>query len=936
MSSSKRINRRTTQLLEESMQKLELSEQRFALAQASGKIGVFDWNLQTNQVYWSKEIEHMLKLPPNAYAGTYDEWAKHVYPDDLNRMEKDFRKLFNSEKSCDAWEYRIALPDGNLLWIAAQASVIRDENGKAVRMIGTNLDITEAKLKEEKLQAINQTLLKELALRQDAEQSLHSSQELLQKIIDTIPVMIVIFDPAIQTVKTNKEYERLTGWNDSDFIDRDIMECCYPDKEYRETVREYMLSLETGWREFNLTCKDGSILPSEWANIQLSDDRCVGVGIDVRERKTSQEQLSRLAGIVDFSQDAIIRKDKDGIITAWNKGAETMYGYTRDEAVGNNITIIAAPQKRAEIKRLIDTVFDGETVENFQTIRQTKYNETIHISLTMSPIRNAQGDIVAVSAIERDITDQIQSQEMLRKSHEHYRALAELIPHMIWVADPDGTIMYANKQMLDSLGHDIFFIQQYGLFHFVHPQGRSQAEQAWQESLRKGKEFKCELQIKHYDGSYIWHDVHALPVKSRNKKIKQWFGTCTNNHERRQAREDLRKSEQKYRDLSKELEQRVAERSAVAEKRSEQLRQFALALTSTEQEERRALADAVHNHLQQLITAAGLKVARARNLVENPKVIEILERSQHLLQLSVDEVRKITIQLSPPILKHGTLKDALEWLAGWMEETYDMQVKVDLQDHPDITSDQLRVFLFDSVKELLFNSFKHSRTRYASLSLRMTDANELQIIVADNGQGCDNQILQQKQKAGDGFGIFSITERTEIFGGTVSFESVPGAGFKSCITLPANTLQETKKDIQSSQKNVKKKSYSSADGPRVMIVDDHEIFREGLVNILSEENFSVIGEAQNGEKALELVPVVQPQVIIMDVNMPVMNGIEATRAIKQKYPDVRIVGLSINNDNKTYEAMIDAGADAYCTKDDASHRLCSVIASVLPTEEAVG
>jgi PAS domain S-box-containing protein len=143
-------------------------------------------------------------------------------------------------------------------------------------------------------------------------------------------------------------------------------------------------------------------------------------GIDITERKRveqalreSEQRLRSLASIVESSDDAIVSKNLDGIITSWNKGAERLFGYTAEEAIGQPILIVIPEDRRAEERTILTRIRRGERIEHFETIRQRKHGSLITISLTVSPVRDAEGTIVGASKIARDVTERKRSQEQI-------------------------------------------------------------------------------------------------------------------------------------------------------------------------------------------------------------------------------------------------------------------------------------------------------------------------------------------------------------------------------------------------------------------------------------------------------------------------------------------------------------------------------------------
>ena len=143
-------------------------------------------------------------------------------------------------------------------------------------------------------------------------------------------------------------------------------------------------------------------------------------GIDITERKqfeaalhASEEQLRWLASIVESSDDAIVSKNLDGIITSWNRGAERVFGYTAEEAIGQPITIVIPQDRQDEERTILTRIRRGERIDHFETVRQRRHGSLIVVSLTVSPVKNAEGKIVGASKIARDITEQKRNQEQI-------------------------------------------------------------------------------------------------------------------------------------------------------------------------------------------------------------------------------------------------------------------------------------------------------------------------------------------------------------------------------------------------------------------------------------------------------------------------------------------------------------------------------------------
>jgi PAS domain S-box-containing protein len=142
---------------------------------------------------------------------------------------------------------------------------------------------------------------------------------------------------------------------------------------------------------------------------------------DVTERKHAEVERARLAAIVESSDDVILSKTLEGIITSWNKGAERIYGYTAEEVVGQPVSMLVPPERPNEIPEILQRIQRGEKVDHFETVRMTKDGRRLDISLTVSPIRNSEGEIVGASTIARDITERKRAEEAMRQVREAER-----------------------------------------------------------------------------------------------------------------------------------------------------------------------------------------------------------------------------------------------------------------------------------------------------------------------------------------------------------------------------------------------------------------------------------------------------------------------------------------------------------------------------------
>ena len=201
--------------------------------------------------------------------------------------------------------------------------------------------------------------------------------------------------------------------------------------------------------ELRHICKDGREVIVESRQQLLDDGTVIEVNRDVTDRKQieaalneREEQLQRLASIVQSSDDAIVSKNLDGIITSWNNGAERVFGYTAEEAIGQPITIVIPHDRWDEERTILTRIRRGERIDHFETVRQRKHGSLIVVSLTISPVKNAAGKIVGASKIARDVTEQKRNQEQIatlaREAEHRSKNLLANVQAMVNLSQADA------------------------------------------------------------------------------------------------------------------------------------------------------------------------------------------------------------------------------------------------------------------------------------------------------------------------------------------------------------------------------------------------------------------------------------------------------------------------------------------------------------------
>jgi CheY-like chemotaxis protein len=283
-----------------------------------------------------------------------------------------------------------------------------------------------------------------------------------------------------------------------------------------------------------------------------------------------------------------------------------------------------------------------------------------------------------------------------------------------------------------------------------------------------------------------------------------------------------------------------------------------------------------------------------------------------------------------------------------MHEKHGLTVRVTVKTATDAVEPAVAVLLFQSVRELLFNVVKHAGVKRASVRIGGTPDGGLVIQVSDKGRGLKALPGKEGSKLGAGFGLFGVRERLEFLGGRLEMTSTPGRGCCFRLSAPLRKSTEPLSSTRAEDVLSRREPGNRASGPavasraarravavppakiRVLLVDDHQVVREGLTTLLAQcPDMAVVGMAADGQEAIELADTLQPQVVIMDVNMPRLDGIEATRRIAVRWPRIKVIGLTMHADKVIHHAMRSAGAVGCLVKSGPTEALLHAIRTAM-------
>jgi PAS domain S-box-containing protein len=475
---------------------------------------------------------------------------------------------------------------------------------------------------------------------------------------------------------------------------------------------------------------------------------------DMSEPKQAEEITGLLAAIVASSDDAIISKSLDGIITSWNKSAERIFGYTSEETIGQHITLIIPAERHAEESDILARLRRGERVDHFHTVRRRKDGSLLDVSLTISPVRDSSGRVIGASKVARDITAQKQAEQALRESEQRFRVITDASPVLVWMSGTDRLCYYFNKGWLDFVGRTLEQESGNGWTENVHPEDFDHCMQIYISNFDARRPFEMEYRMRHHTGQYRWILDRGVPRYAPDGTFEGYVGGCLDIHDQKEAAEKVRIAE----DVTR--------------------------LMKVQDQERRRIARELHDSAGQTLTVLGLNLAQ---LVERARIIapELADEGKQIeevVQRLHREIRTTSYLLHPPLLDECGLASALNCYVEGLAERSDVAITLDVAADVGRLPSDMELAIFRLVQECLTNIHRHSGSETALIRIAREGEN-VRTEVQDHGKGISRERLSEIQSHGSGVGIRGIRERIRQFHGEMKIES-NGSGTSISVSIP--------------------------------------------------------------------------------------------------------------------------------------------------------
>jgi PAS domain S-box-containing protein len=794
-------------------EKLKSTNERLELAQKAGSIGTFDWDIRAGTVTWSEQLEDLFGLESGSFGSRFESWVAGLHPEDREETERAVWEAVNHGKELNV-EFRIPMPYGGERWIAAKAEVYHDDKGQPLRMIGINQDVTVRKQTERALKFLSGAS-RVLSSSLNYEATLNNVIKLaVPELADWCTIDMLDDQGHIRRVaqgygdRVNRQIARRLELHqsvkfESNSVKANVLRTGEPvlyeeltseligrlsdDQARVELMEQLRLSSVIivpiqilGWAAGTITLAlVGS--PRRYSENDLALARGLSeraaTAIDnawlYRETKSARDELedrvkertqelSQLALIVEASDDAIIGKTVEGVITSWNMGATQIYGFDETEVVGKSVDLIIPADKPNELTEILARLRKGEHIKSYETERIRKDGRRIFVSLTISPVRDLTGKVVGASTISRDITRRRQAEIELAYSQMRLEEAQQIAGLGSWEWDLNTNKLKWSGQMYRLFGVDKSkFEPQYDtIASFTHPDDRDRAAKEVRRAVENpGAVFSFEYRIIRRDNRVVDLYAQGRSVADASGKVGRLVGTVLDITER---------------------------------KRVEGMKADFVSLVSHQLKTPLAIIKGYTDNM--LIGIAGKLTQKQEQYMR--EMGEIVAKYYFLIAdlLNVSRIERGVISVD---IRPVRLKDVVDGVIHSHRDRIDQKsLKLVIESDNDevmVMADKEK--MAEAISNIMDNAIKFTDSGAITLRINSEQGKGI-VVVEDSGKGMDEATLTKlfkkdqifsgspKPEGGSGLGLYIANEFMNYQNGSISVWSAPGVGSKFTFAVP--------------------------------------------------------------------------------------------------------------------------------------------------------
>ncbi len=854
-------------------------------------------NRAANSLYEAQEQENVsANVSP---ARRFFRGKQELKPEELPMQEAAARNIDIRDAEVD-----VLLPSGTWRNVFGSASPLHDAQGRVRGCIGAFMEITDRKQAEQALRERMKELACLYAVSRDKQEDL-SLDELCRRAVEHLVPALQFPEITVPVIELNGK--RFTSENYAEGLSHGLHAAIRVEGEVLGQLTVYYAEE----RPF--------IIPEEQNLLNGVAEALSTWLVRQRAEEALRESEQRYRKLFEASLAGAYLTKPDGTILDFNDAMMRMLGYdSREELFAHRSSdFYADPEFRQELIRLLQR--DG-IVPGKEAVLHRKDGSVLYALGSAVLLVDEQTGEPYIQGVAIDITERKHAEEALRRSEKQFKSTFENAAIGIAHVALDGHILQVNSRFGEIAGYPCADILGKTCEEITFADDW-QAERAQMQRLLDGAvdHYAIEKRYLRMDGSPVWVNLTRSIQRDDTGQPEYFIVLVEDISARKRVEEALH-------ELTTTLESKVAQRTAELKHRAIQLQKLTLDMSEAEDRERGRLAEILHDDLQQVLAAAKFQLGLLRSRVKHDASLQVpVAQIDQMLRDAIGKSRNLSHELSPGVLHHDDFAETLRWLASQVQAKHGLVVHVHTHGPVRLQSDAIKAFLYKTAQEMLFNVVKHARVNEARIRVRQC-GRCICLSVSDRGRGFDPQELGEAA----GFGLLSIRERIELLGGRMNIKSAKGKGSTFFIVVPesetAGTGSEVVMGSEGRAQGTGRGASQESGRLRVLLADDHRIVRQGLVALLSEEQtVEIVGEAANGREAVDLADRLEPDVVIMDVSMPLIDGDEATRQIKTHLPKTRVIALSMYDEPETMENMYKAGAESYVLKTASSEELLAAL-----------
>jgi PAS domain S-box-containing protein len=750
-----------------------------------------------------------------------------------------------------------------------------------------------------------------------AESRARLSEDSLRITLESIGDAVIATDERGRVTYMNHVAQSLTGWKLSDAKGKELAEVFRIINEHSRAMVESPVDkvLREGAvvglaNHTMLVSRDGREIPIDDSGAPIKDEEGNTTGVvlvfhDITERRQSEDAVLKLAAIVESTDDAIFGKTLAGVITSWNRGAQKLYGYAPEEAIGQPVSLLVPPDRPDEVHGILNRLKAGEHIEHFETVRRKKSGEQIQVSLTISPTKNEAGEITGASTIARDITERKGMERALRQSEERFAKAFASSPLALTITSlQTGRLLEVNETFTQLSG----YTREEAVGHTTLELGLWSRPADREEELaaiaREGRLHNIEYRFRMRDGRELVGMLSAEQIEIGGQPCALTVIQDVTEKKRAEA--------ERERLLTLEREARIEAEEA------NRLKDEFLATLSHE--------------LRTPLTAmlGWTRMLRMRQLDEHTSAhaLETIERNvrvqTQLIEDLLDVSRIITGKLrldTRPVELLPVIESAINSIQPAAEaKEITLERAIDPTASP-VLGDPAR--LQQVVWNLLSNAVKFT-PKSGRIRVRLERLESYAAFtVTDSGIGISRDFLpfvfdrfrqadssSTRSHGGLGLGLAIVRHLVELHGGTVAVESdgaQRGSSFTVKLPLVAVNIRRQERGLEAGADGkgiggIVLECPPQLEGVRVLVVDDEADARQLLALVLGECE-AVVETAASVSEALEAIRRLSPDLLISDIGMPDEDGYELVRRLRadedprlKELPAVALTAYASEND----------------------------------------